>query len=236
MKFNGYLTEAILLKRTINFLAEVILPHNKQKLIIRCPNLDSMSGCDILGSRIWYSNATECNCLPTWELVEIDGGYLVCINKELIKPLVIEGIKKGVIDNLYDYNMLHINTHEQSNYPSLLLESDHEKCYLLLEEIMAGNASGEGIFPETHAFGLKKLQNLINIRKEGHRAVLFFCVMHNGLMSIKSSVYTDPEYSKLLKSAIEVGVELLAYRVSISLQCIELETRLPVLFSEDAIS
>lgn len=235
MRFSSSLTEATLLKRSIKFLAETVLS-NGQKLMIRCPNLNPIIGCDILGTKLWYSTSIGYHCLPTWELVEVDGGHLVCINPELVKPLVVEGIKKGNIEELLGYNVLHAgNTYEQTNQQNLLLESGNRKCYVCLEHVTLGNEQGEAFFPERRGMGTYNINRLIGLCKEGHKAVLFFCVLHSGVKNIKPAYHIDPEYGQLLQMAVESGVELLAYQASITMQGLELTTKLPILFSEDAI-
>ena len=235
MKFSSSLTEATLLKRSIKFLAEVVLA-NGQKLMIRCPNLNPMIGCDILGTRLWYSTAVGHHCLPTWELAEVDGGNLVCINSELMKSLVIEGIKKGVIEEFLSHNMLYVgNAYEQTNQQNLLLEKDHQKCYVCFEQVTLGNDQGEGFFPERQGMGSRKINKLIELCREGNQAVLFFCVMHAGINYIKPAYHIDPKCGQLLQMAMDEGVKLLAYKADISMHGIELATKLPILFSEDAI-
>ena len=236
MKFNSHLTEAVFLKRILRFMAEIVLP-NRQKLMIRCPNIGDMSGCDILGTRIWFSNAVGYNCLPTWELVEVDGGYLVSINPELMKPLVIDALKQNVIPELKDYNVLHAGGHyDQFRSQFLLLEKNQQQCYVGIEQVIASSENGDGYFPGSAGDGVENLYALIQAKEDGHRAVLFYCVMHSGIKNIKPAMHIDPEYYKLLLRAMSVGVEVIAYRLSINLETIELTTSLPVCISEKAIS
>ena len=101
MKFCSKLTEATLLKRSIKFLVEAALL-DKQRIMLRCPNLGRLLGCDILGTKLWFSNPIGYHCLPTWELAEVDGGHLVCVNPEYILSLVLDGIKAKVITELAD--------------------------------------------------------------------------------------------------------------------------------------
>ena len=235
MKFSSSLTDATLLKRTIKFLVEVVLP-NGQKLMIRCPNLNPIIGCDILGTKVWYSAAIGYNCLPTWELVEVDGGNLVCINPELIKPLVVEGVRKGIIEEFLNYNVLHAgNSYEQLTQQTLLLENGNEKCYVALEQVTLGNERGDGFFPESCGAGNSNINKLVQICREGHKAILFFCVMHNGIKNVKPAYHIDPEYGRLLQYAIDEGVKLLAYKTAISLREIEFTTKLPILSAEGVI-
>ena len=235
MRFSSNLMEATLLKRSIKFLAEVVLA-NGQKLMIRCPNLNPIIGCDILGTKIWYSTAIGYHCLPTWEIVEVDGGHLVGINSELIKPLVIEGIKNGAIEEFSGCSVLHAgNSYEHDNQQWLLIERSKEKSYVCIEHITLGNDQGEGFFPEVRGMGLNNLRKLMELQGQGYKTTLLFCVMHSGLINVKPAYHIDPEYEVLLQQALEEGVQLLAYKTSISLQGLELTTKLPILFFKDAI-
>lgn len=232
MKYSSHLTEAILLKRVLRFMAEVVLP-NRQKLMIRCPNIGDMRGCDILGTKVWYSNAVGYHCLPTWELVEADGGCLVSINPELMKPLIIEAINRRTIEELSGYNIMHIGGQfDQFRSQFLLLEKDQSQCYMGIEQVLVIGDNGEGLFPAGVGDGLENLNALIQARNEGHRAVLFYCVMHTGVKYINPLAHADSGYFKLLQQAIAIGVELIAYQITIDLENISLTTKLPVLPSE----
>lgn len=232
MKFSSHLTEAILLKRVLRFMGEVVLP-NRQKLMIRCPNMGDMRGCDILGTKVWYSNAVGYHCLPTWELVEVDHGYLVSINPELMKPLIIEAIKKNTITELSGYNIMHAGGQfDQFRSQFLLLEKNQQQCYMGIEQVLLLGEHGVGLFPASYGDGIDNLHALIQARAEGHRAILLYCVMHTGISYLKPQVDFDSAYYKLLQQAVAAGVEVVAYRVSITLEDIELTTQLPVLPAE----
>ena len=56
MEFSSPLTQAVLLKRYKRYLAEIVL-NNQEHRIIQCPNFGAMLGCDMLGSRIWFSQS-----------------------------------------------------------------------------------------------------------------------------------------------------------------------------------
>ena len=239
MKFNSHLNEGILLKRSLKFLAEVVLPC-QQKIMIRCPNLGPMTGCDILGTKIYYSSPVGYHCLPTWELVEVDGGHLVCINSELIKSLVIEAISLGNIAELSGSKLLHTairldSNHELFQIDNLLLEQNGRKCYLGLEHVILGDERGEGFFPNYSGQGINTLNNLIAAKQEGLRAVLLFCVLHTGIEYLKPAEHICAQYAKLLNLAVAQGVEVIAYRSIISLQDIEIAHQVPVVLSADAV-
>lgn len=232
MKFSSHLTEAILLKRVMRFMAEIVLP-NRQKVMIRCPNIGDMRGNDTLGTKVWYSNAIGYHCLPTWELSEADGGALVCINPELMKPLVIDAIKRHLVHELSAYNILHAGgSFDQFRSQFLLLEKDHKQCYMGVEQVIRIGEHGAGVFPAVEGDGIDNLQALIQAREDGHRSVMFFCVMHSGIEHIKLNENPHSEYNRMLARAIALGVEIVAYRATMSLDNIELTTQLPVLHAE----
>ena len=149
MKYHSQLTEATLLKRPISFLMEVVL-QSKRRIMLRCPNLGPLIGCDILGTQLWFSAPYDDHCLPTLELVEVNGGFLVSINPELLKKLVIEAIKYGYIKELANYKILSQETKldEHDSMPFLVLEQNQaHQCYVCLEHVIYGNEQNEGMFP-----------------------------------------------------------------------------------------
>jgi sugar fermentation stimulation protein A len=238
MKFKGPLTEAILLKRHFRFLVEVALK-NKKKRMLYCPNLEPLMHCDVLGSRVWFSTAGRLSqgYLDNWELVEVNGGSLVGINPELAKHLVIEGIEQNVVTELNGFHFLQSPVRSiLKSRIDLLLNDHNEKCFVYVEPVLFGDDRGVGYFPQTRGTELSQLKELIELREAGHRTVLFYCVQHQGIHCVRPADFIDPYYGKILRDAVSEGVEVIAYRANVTLRDIHLETRIPVLLSEDIIS
>jgi sugar fermentation stimulation protein A len=76
--------------------------------------------------------------------------------------------------------------------------------------------------------GLKHLRELMEMRASGHRAVLLFCVQHQGIEEVRPADEIDPAYGAMLREAQGKGVEVMAYRADISEQEIRLATEVPV--------
>ena len=57
----------------------------------------------------------------------------------------------------------------------------------------------------------------------GHRAVLFFCVQLTGVERVEVAADIDPAYAQTMAQAIAAGVEVMAWRTSISADEIVLE-------------
>ncbi len=237
MKFKGPLTEATLLKRYFRFLVDVFVGP-QQKRTLYCPNLGPLTYCDVLGSRVWFSKADRLShgYLDVWELCEVDGGWLVCVNPNHADILVREALAQDSLLELVDFRFLQaVIVPNMGNGIELLLKENGEQCFIHIEPVLAGDQKNNGFFPEERGIGSSALYELIALRESGHKAVLLYCVLHNGIRCIRPADFVDPHYSNLLREAVGKGVEVLAYRVSINLQEIKLDCRIPVLLSEDII-
>jgi sugar fermentation stimulation protein A len=210
---------------------------DKQRIMIRCPNMGKLFGCDILGIKVWFSNPIGYHCLPTWELAEVDGGSLVCINPEYLLPVVVDGIKNKIITEFADCIILHSSSKIQyPRYHNLVVERNGRQCYIGVEQVTMSNERGDGYFPDVRHGGTDNLEYLSKLCQAGHQTVLLFCAMHTGINNISPAVHIDPQYSEKLQRAMAAGVEVIAYKTSISLQGIEISNRVPVQLTEGIIS
>ena len=88
------------------------------------------------------------------QIVEVDGGYLVSINPELMKPLVIEAVKKNHIAALTGYNIMHAGGQfDQFRSQFILLEKDQQQCYMGIEQVILISENGAGLFPGSSGDG-----------------------------------------------------------------------------------
>ena len=235
MRFKTSLTEAILLRRYFRFLADVALK-NKKRRTLYCPNLGPLVRCDILGSRIWFSNSNKLSngYLDVWELVEVDKGWLVCINPEHARQVVMEGIQQELVSELRDFHFLHSPiTPAPSNGIELLLKANGEQCFLHIEPVLFSDEKGDGYFPEKIGMGISAIRELINLKEASHRAMILYCVQNMGVHCLRVADRIDPTYGKILSEARAKGVEIVAYRTDISLNEIKLNTKIPILLPEN---
>jgi len=239
MKFPNPLIEAKLIKRYKRFLTDVILPDGSE-ITVHCPNTGSMKRCMPENARIWISDSQneKRKYRHTWELVEIDNQHLACINTGLPNKLVKEAIDNGVIEELQGYQNIkaEVKYGEASRIDWLLSNNEGKAlCYVevknatLLEESELGEG-GHGYFPDAVTErGRKHLYELANMVKQGHRAVLCFCVSHTGIKKVSPAAHIDEKYTQALKEVMAQGVEVIAYRAEITPEEIELTQKVPVI-------
>ncbi len=233
MKFAQPLVEATLLKRQFGFLAEVALS-NKTRRMIYCPTLLPLNHCAVLGSRLWFSKAHLgfSACLDTWTLTEIDQGFLVNMNPVYTKILVREAALQGKIAELAGYHCL-----QQSLSPSvgigleLFWQENGAQCFVHMEPVWA-DQNHHYLSQEQQSIGMNTLKDLMAVRRMGHKAVLLYCVQQMGVTSLCVAQRLNANYQKLLQEAIDQGVCVLAYGVSISLEGMSLDRPLSLAWSE----
>lgn len=229
MKHHSQLIEATLLKRPISFLMEVVL-QSKKRIMLRCPNLGSLQGCDILGTQLWFSAPSNGHCLPTLELVEVNGGFLVGINPEILKDLFIDAITQGCIKELSDYQFLGKEPDCKLDDVQIfnLYNKTQGKSYVSLEHVINVNEQLEGIFPSNKQNVNSNLDYLVLKKQKGYRATLIFCILHSGAKNLKIIDKENSLYIEKMRYALQQGVEVLAYKAKISTQEIKLNNKLPI--------
>ncbi|MGA1868536.1 MAG: DNA/RNA nuclease SfsA [bacterium] len=78
--------------------------------------------------------------------------------------------------------------------------------------------------------GLKHLVELKQQVKKGDRCTIFFLVQRTDATLFSPAYHIDPSYSQALKLAVDNGVEIMAYDVTIDLQKMYLNQPLPYIF------
>lgn len=232
MQFDG-LIEGRLLQRYKRFLADVELDDGR-RVTAHCPNTGSMRNCSTPGSRVWLQDSgNPGRKYPLgWALVEVEERFLACIDTALANALVAEAIAQGVIVELAGYRRLRREVpygEERSRIDLQLSEGSAPDAWVEVKMVTLLEEDGWGSFPDAVTTrGQKHLRELTVLAQAGQRAVLLFCVPHNGIRRVRPADGIDPDYGRLLRTAAEQGVEVLAYAAEVSLAEIRLAKRLPV--------
>lgn len=224
------LTEGRLIKRYKRFLADVELADGTITTA-HCPNSGSMKGCAVPGSRVWLSRSDNPNrkLAHTWELAEV-GGFMIGLNTGLPNRLVHEAITDGTVAELQGYDAIRPEVpYGEHSRIDLLLSAPGRRCYVEVKNVTLVE-NGRALFPDAVTTrGQKHLHELMRVVRDGDRGVIFFTVQRGDGQSVSPADAIDPEYGRLLRLAIENGVEALAYRAEVTTAAIRLTERLPVI-------
>jgi len=179
----GDLIEARLLRRYKRFLADVELA-NGDVITVHCPNTGAMTGCAEPGSRVWLSTSTvKTRKYPhTWELVETAAG-MACIHSAKANKVVREAFESGLLPGFDAYPDIRSEVkYGENSRADLLLQGEGQRVFVEVKSVTLLRDKGWGAFPDAVSErGRKHLRELQAICDTQTRAVLFFCVFHNGI-------------------------------------------------------
>lgn len=232
MKMPSPLYRGTLLRRYKRFLADVQLADGTA-VTVHCPNSGSMMGCCTPGSMVLLSRSdSPTRKYPfTWELVQV-GTTWAGINTGRPNSLVREAICDGTVPELADYDTVRPEVRYGKNSRiDLLLSGAAGSCYVEVKNVTL--VEGEtALFPDAVTErGQKHLRELMQVVRDGGRGVIFFVVQRGDACNVAPADRIDPEYGRLLRTAVQSGVEALAYQARVEPEEIRLTRRLPILLN-----
>jgi len=228
------LQPAILLRRYKRFLADVRLPDGRE-ITVHTANTGSMLGCSEPGSRVWLRDAGEGvrKYRYSWDMTETPAGVMVGVNTNLPNRLVMEGIASGLIGDLSGYVSIRPEVRygvERSRIDLLLQGCQRPDCYVEVKNVTTCDEQGAGFFPDAVSVRASRhLRELMEMVRQGQRAVIFFCVQRGDVQFVRPADEIDPHYGKTLRFALAAGVEAMAWRARVTPGEIVLECPIPVL-------
>ncbi len=227
----GPLVEGVLVRRYKRFLADVQLSGGKL-ITAHTPNTGTMLGCSEPGSRVWLSHhdSPSRKLKYTLELIETPGS-LVGVNTGVPNRLVRTAIECGVIAEIPPPAQVKGEcVYGDSRLDLALFGLDGKRTFVEIKNCTLAERR-VAYFPDAvTARGNKHIGELVKIRKEGLRAILFILVQRADADVFSPADHIDPEWGRSIRSAVENGVEILVYQAEISLEKIGIARRLPVVF------
>lgn len=210
-----------LLKRYKRFLADVEL-ENGQKIIAHCANPGKMRGLSEPGMRVMVSHSSKPGRkLPySLELIEASENEptWVGVNTNLPNQVVKLALEMRSLPNLGDYETVRpevIYGADRKSRVDFILTGTEVNFPTYVEVKNVTWAEGRnGLFPDAVTTrGQKHLLELTDIvlEKKG-RAVALFFISRSDCEVFAPGDSADPEYGKLLRQAVEKGLELLPCR------------------------
>lgn len=232
MKFDPPLQSARLIQRYKRFLADVQLP-DQSETTMHVANTGAMTGCAVPNDIVWFSTSNNAKrkypC--SWELTQTQHNHYICVNTLRANQLAEEAINNGVVTELSGYSLLQREVKygdENSRIDIFLSQSNQQlpDAYVEVKSVTLLD-NNQGYFPDAVTTrGQKHLRELIAMVQSGHRAVLFFAVLHSGINAVSSAKHIDPTYAALLDEAIAAGVEVIVYKADISPDEITLSSKI----------
>lgn len=172
-----------------------------------------------------------------------NNGALVAMFSQEANKIVFDAIKKNKVKELSNYSIIesektigssridiYLANHNgdlKDGGASKLIKEDSKEDIIdeTYVEVKSVTLIKEGVaqFPDAPTDrGRKHLEELISLKKEGIRAVVFFLVEHPNGNSFRPNWENDPKFSETLMKAYDEGVEILVYKTRNDFEGIEL--------------
>lgn len=205
----------MLLRRYKRFLADIETDAG-ERLTIHCPNTGAMTGCADPGSAIWYgtSDNPRRKYRHTLELVRSSDGHLICIHSARANALVAEAAAAGLLPGVCTDAPLRREVAVPGERGRIDLHIGD--LFVEVKAVTLKLADG-GAFPDAvSARATRHVETLIRLARSGRRTMLAFCVLHNGIPTVRPADEVDPAYGAALRQAAAAGVQVVAIRCPVS--------------------
>jgi sugar fermentation stimulation protein A len=213
-----------LVKRYKRFLADIIL-ENGEEITAHVPNSGAMTSCIEDNCEVWitFHDNPKRKLKYTLELTKM-GENLICTNTGVANKIAIEAIENGVIKELQAYeNLKPEQKYGENSRIDILLENENEKCYVEVKSVSL-KIDDYLAFPDSvTSRGTKHLNELAQMVKDGHRAVMLYVIQRTDNLPFKLACQIDKKYCEAFKEVTKEGVEVLVYQSYIDLEQIYIE-------------
>ncbi|GAB2790122.1 DNA/RNA nuclease SfsA [Halomonas shantousis] len=212
------LVAGVLERRYKRFLADVRLDTG-EIVTAHCPNTGSMRAVNVPGCRVWLAPSTNParKLAWTWELIELPDGRgsidTASVHTGRTNAIVEEALRTGLVAELGGYEQLKREARVEDARLDFRLESPGRRtAFVEVKQVTLREIDGHGYFPDAVSErGRRHLEVLARLAATGHRAVLLFCVAHEGIVDVAPAAHLDPAYTAALRQVAHQGVEVLAY-------------------------
>ncbi len=213
------LVPGTLLRRYKRFLADVRLDSGEE-VVAHCPNTGSMKAVNVPGLGYGYRPATTPNV--SWPGPGVDcaapagrraGAGLGAHRAGQSVGRV--GHTGGRHSPLAGYATLKREVKVADARLDFRLDDPVKgTAYVEVKQVTLKENDGHGYFPDSVSErGTRHLHHLTALAQQGERAVLLFCVAHEGIEDVAPAAHIDPVYATALAGAMAAGVDVLAYGI-----------------------
>lgn len=223
--------KGIFKKRPNRFIAEVEVDGKLE--IAHVPNTGRCKELLVEDAVVWLEPSNNPKRKTKFSLHFVENrGELVSIYSQEANSIVYDAIVNGQIKELAGYSYHQREKTINNSRIDIYLANEVDDCcgMSFLEEPCFVEVKGvtlvvgrEARFPDAPTErGTKHLKELIKLKKEGFRTVVFFLIQHPLGESFRPNWENDEVFSKTLNEAYEKGVEILVYKCENSIDEIKL--------------
>jgi sugar fermentation stimulation protein A len=211
MRFQTDLVPARLIRRYKRFLAECAL-EDGTTITAHCANPGSMMGLAEEGTKVWLEPNDDPKKKLNFglRLVDHENGHLTGVDTSLPNRVVRAALEAGEISALAAYKTVRpeVKYGINSRVDFLLTQEGLPDAYVEVKSVTLCRTPALAEFPDSvTARGTKHMNNLAEVARNGHRAVLLYLVQRTDCTHVDIASDIDPNYARAHAAATHVGVE-----------------------------
>lgn len=205
MKY-GYVADAVFLQRPNRFIAQVLL--NGQEETVHVKNTGRCKELLVPGAKVYLEKGKNPARKTAWDLIAVEkGNRLVNMDSQLPNKVAEEWLAQGGLGQFSQ--LLREQTWGASRLDFCLKDARRTK-YVEVKGVTL-EEGGKVYFPDAPtARGVKHLEELTRIRREGMEAAVLFVVQMDEVTAFSPNDATDPAFGDALRRAKDAGVEIAA--------------------------
>jgi sugar fermentation stimulation protein A len=183
-----------------------------RKVTAHTNNTGSMRGCLFPDAPVWLSPARNPDRKLKWTLeqVETPEGVLVGVNTALANRLVREALEADLVTGLPEWTEIRpeVRYDSGSGRVDFLLTGPAGLTWVEVKNV-SWVEDGRARFPDAPTErGRKHLIELTERVEAGEGAAMIFCVQRKDARTFEPADDVDPEYGRLLRRAVNAGVQV----------------------------
>ncbi len=223
----GPLSAARFVRRDNRFRLQADL--NGRRVVAHIANPGRMRELLTPGRRLWLRRVDAPHRRTTYDVVLADAdGHLVSLDAQLPNRLVADALREGCLSPFAAYTTILREVRRGESRLDFLLTGGEPLCWLEVKSVTLVE-NGIAAFPDAPTVrGRRHLHALMEIAAQGERAVVLFVVQRDDALALRPNDATDPHFGETLRQAIHQGVELYAYRCTVTLTDIRLQETIPI--------
>ena len=213
--------KGIFKNRPNRFIAEVEVDGEVE--IAHVPNTGRCKELLVDNAVVWLKPSDNPKRKTKFSLHFVENkGVLVSLYSQEANSIVYDAIVNDDIKELTGYKNHQREKTIDNSRIDIHLSNENSECYIEVKGVTL-IVDGEARFPDAPTErGTKHLKELIKLKKEGIRCVVFFLIQHPLGKFFRPNWDNDPTFSETLNKAYREGVEILVYRCDNQLNGIKL--------------
>jgi sugar fermentation stimulation protein A len=226
MNYPSELESAIFLARPNRFLG--VVEHMGQRKLCFIPNPGRMYELLVPGTTVYILEKHGPDRKTCFDMVLVRyGDIFVSIDSRMPNSLLVEAIMSNSVPDLAGFSVERTEPFFGDSRFDLLL-SDGVKNIFVEAKSCTLVENGVALFPDSPTKrGARHVRTLIDARDKG-RAAIVFVIQRCDAKLFRPNKSMDPVFAATLNDAVEMGVEVYAYKTDVNLSSITLNGALPV--------